>query len=119
MLYGYKKIQEQLDAMTVAAAEEENASDIQSFRDVIEFDVKKVWHFSSLWQGDPPMAPANPSYSDRVLDLKTNLLKYPSHKKLNCVTFTDLQLRLSDLWNAILYENFVFSFKNSNFNIYL
>ena len=68
MLYGYKKLQEQLDAMTVAAAEEENASDIQSFRDVIEFDVKNnVWHFSSLWQGDLPMAPANPSYSKRVL----------------------------------------------------
>ena len=49
--------------LTVAAAEEENANDIQSFRDVIEFDVKhNVWHFSSLWQGDPPMAPANPSY---------------------------------------------------------
>ena len=34
MLYGYKKLQEQLDAMTVAAAEEENASDIQSHANV-------------------------------------------------------------------------------------
>ena len=100
--------------LTVAAAEEENANDIQSFRDVIEFDVKhNVWHFSSLWQGDPPMAPANPSYSERVLELKTSLLKYPSQKKINCLNFTDLDDRMSDLWNAILYENFVFSFKNS------
>ncbi|CAL4145484.1 unnamed protein product, partial [Meganyctiphanes norvegica] len=38
---------------------------------------------------------------------------YPSKKKINCLTFTDLQHRMSDLWNAILYENFVFSFKNS------
>ncbi|CAL4126165.1 unnamed protein product, partial [Meganyctiphanes norvegica] len=114
MLYGYKKLQEQLDIMTIAAAEQENASEIQSFRDVIEFDVKNnVWYFSSLWQGDPPMAPANPSYSEKVLDLKTNLLKYPSQKKINCLTFTDLQHRMTDLWNAILYENFVFSFKNS------
>ncbi|CAL4111435.1 unnamed protein product, partial [Meganyctiphanes norvegica] len=114
MIYGYKKIHDKLDNMTTAIAEQENISEIKSFRDVIEFDVKKnICYMPNLWKGDPPMAPANPSYSEKVLELKTNILNYPSEKKKDCLTFTDLSNRIIDLWNAILYENFVFSFKNS------
>ncbi|CAL4245884.1 unnamed protein product, partial [Meganyctiphanes norvegica] len=114
MLYGYEKIQQKLDDITIAAAEHEHAREIQSFRDVIDFDVQhNVFNFTSLWQGDPPMAPANPSYSMNVLNLKSKLLMYPSKKEINCLTFSDLKARMNDLWKAILNENFVFSFKNS------
>ncbi|CAL4062326.1 unnamed protein product [Meganyctiphanes norvegica] len=114
MAYGYIQIQEKLNYMAVAAANEEHASNIHSFKDVIDFDLNtNVCYFSSLWQGDPPMAPSNPTYSESIMDLKTHLLRYPSTKNRACLTFTDLQLRMSDLWQAILFENFVFSFKNS------
>ncbi|CAL4193733.1 unnamed protein product, partial [Meganyctiphanes norvegica] len=114
MLSGYKTIHDKLDTMTSAIAKQENISEIKSFRDVIEYDIKKhICYLPNLWQGDPPMAPSNPSYSEKVLELKTNILKYPSEKKKVCVTFSDISNRMIDLWNAILYENFVFSFKNS------
>ncbi|CAL4172043.1 unnamed protein product, partial [Meganyctiphanes norvegica] len=112
MLYSYKKHKDQLDDIATAVAEHENVRGINHFSDVIEFDVnKQIWYFPNLWIGDPPMAPANPGYSETVLKLKTDILKYP--EKYSSLTFTKLQERMTDLWKAILNENFVFSFKNS------
>ncbi|CAL4072486.1 unnamed protein product, partial [Meganyctiphanes norvegica] len=116
MLFGVRKLKDQLDDITIAAAQQENVTDIKSFSDVIEFDVnKQILYFPNLWMGDPPMAPANPSYSEKVLKLKSDVLKYPFsyQNRSGSLTFTKINERMSDLWKAILNENFVFSFRNS------
>ena len=113
MMQGLKKFQENLDTMTKLAAEEENNADIQTFSQVIEFHGEKhVLYFPDLWQGDPPMAPSNPGYSEKV----TEVLQRLEHIAVSESVLTNingLMHRIEDLWNGILAENFVFSFRNT------
>ncbi|CAG2212052.1 unnamed protein product [Mytilus edulis] len=75
MMQGRQKFVEVLDEMTREAAEQEKIADIQSFNQVIDFDSEKnVWYFSDLWHGDPPMAPANPGYSESVSKMKEAII---------------------------------------------
>ncbi|CAL4098694.1 unnamed protein product, partial [Meganyctiphanes norvegica] len=114
MQSSYEKLKDQLDSITAAAAKIEDANEIQEFNDVIEFDMnQQIWYFPALWNGNPPMAPINSRYSGKAFDFKTNIFQYPSKKGLKCLTFADLKDRLSHVWDAILKENFVFTFKNS------
>ncbi|XDV23796.1 hypothetical protein PO909_028204 [Leuciscus waleckii] len=78
---------EKRDEISRAAAEEENQV-VVGFNDIIKFDVNRdVFYFKNLLEGDPPMAPPNPSYK-----------------------FSE---RIKDTWNALLNENFIFNFRNS------
>ncbi|XP_066507653.1 interferon-induced very large GTPase 1-like [Hoplias malabaricus] len=106
-----RRLQEKLDEMAKLAAKEE-VCDAVCFSDVIEFDIKNdVRYFAQLWEGSPPMAPPNPSYSENILELKKSLLQQGS--KLHCITLKQLKRRITDLWTALMNENFVFSFKNT------
>ncbi|XP_050828746.1 interferon-induced very large GTPase 1-like isoform X3 [Serinus canaria] len=111
---GQRRLQEKLDEMTVVAAQQEFC-DISSFSDVIGFDVNThIHYFAHLWEGNPPMAPPNPTYCQNVQQLKSKILqsaKKQSHRSI--LRFSSLKDRIGDLWNALLNENFVFSFKNS------
>ncbi|XP_073448244.1 interferon-induced very large GTPase 1-like [Aquarana catesbeiana] len=111
---GRRRLQEKLDEMTLCAAQQEQC-DVTCFNDVIRFDVNThIHYFAHLWEGDPPMAPPNPSYSQNVQMLRQVILESGKqegqHNILNISTF---KKRIDDLWNALLNENFVFSFKNS------
>ncbi|KAK7888751.1 hypothetical protein WMY93_024311 [Mugilogobius chulae] len=108
---GKRKLQEKLDKMTqLAATEEVCQADI--FSDIIEFDIQKdVKYFAQLWEGTPPMAPPNPGYSESVQDLRKFILSKAS--KSPGVTLSAFRSKVDDLWNALLNENFVFSFKNT------
>lgn len=57
------------------------------------------------------MAPPNPGYSECVQDLKSFILSKAS--KSPGVALSKLKTKMQDLWNALLNENFVFSFKNT------
>ncbi|XP_068535193.1 interferon-induced very large GTPase 1-like [Anas acuta] len=111
---GQRRLQEKLDEMTMIAAQQEFC-DITCFSDVIRFDVNThIHYFAHLWEGNPPMAPPNPTYSQKVQELKSKILqaaKKESHSSV--LRLSSLKVRISDLWNALLNENFVFSFKNS------
>ncbi|XP_032040422.1 interferon-induced very large GTPase 1-like [Aythya fuligula] len=111
---GQRRLQEKLDEMTVIAAQQEFC-DITCFSDVIRFDVNThIHYFAHLWEGNPPMAPPNPTYSQNVQELKSKILqaaKKESHSSV--LRLSSLKVRINDLWNALLNENFVFSFKNS------
>ncbi|MBN3299908.1 GVIN1 GTPase, partial [Amia calva] len=111
---GRRRLQERLDEMTQIAAKEEHC-DSTGFSDVIQFDVEsQVFYFKNLLEGDPPMAPPNPSYSQNVQDLKTKLLSIAQWQRdFKAPTLSELKLRIHDLWNALLGENFVFSFRNT------
>uniref|UniRef100_A0A8C4W645 Interferon-induced very large GTPase 1-like n=1 Tax=Gopherus evgoodei TaxID=1825980 RepID=A0A8C4W645_9SAUR len=107
-------LQEKLDEMAVTAAKQEFCN-VTCFSDVIRFDVKThVHYFPHLWEGNPPMAPPNPSYSQRVQELKRAILMAAKEKSEHSfLRLSELKTRTQDLWEALLNENFVFSFKNT------
>ncbi|KAF1379191.1 hypothetical protein PFLUV_G00173500 [Perca fluviatilis] len=108
---GKRRLQEKLDQMAKLAAKEE-VSDAECFSDVIAFDVQKdVKYFAQLWEGSPPMAPPNPGYSESIQELKTIILSKASQSA--GITLSQFKSKIHDLWNALLNENFVFSFKNT------
>ncbi|CAN8205182.1 unnamed protein product [Coccothraustes coccothraustes] len=111
---GQRRFQEKLDEMTVVAAQQEFC-DISSFSDVIGFDVNThIHYFAHLWLGNPPMAPPNPNYSQNVQQLKSKVLQAAKKEsQRGILSLSSLKDRIGDLWNALLNENFVFSFKNS------
>ncbi|XP_072554120.1 interferon-induced very large GTPase 1-like [Paramormyrops kingsleyae] len=112
---GRRRLQEKLDEMAQTAAKEEGIDDGYSFSDVIQFDLQsQVFYFKNLLEGDPPMAPPNPSYSQNVQDLKTKLLSIADWQTgFRFPSLSQFRLRVQDLWNALLQENFVFSFRNT------
>ncbi|XP_036448257.1 interferon-induced very large GTPase 1-like [Colossoma macropomum] len=107
---GRSQLQKQLDEMIHLAATEEECS-AEYFTDVVKFSIQTdVHYFAQLWEGNPPMAPPNPRYSENVESLKQAILKAAAGK--NCLKLSELKVRIKDLWTAVLNEDFVFSFKN-------
>ncbi|XP_073678862.1 interferon-induced very large GTPase 1-like [Garra rufa] len=108
---GRRRLRDKLDDMTKLAAKEEDF-DAEQFSDVIAFDVEHdVRYFAQLWEGSPPMAPPNPNYCENIQELKETILTHAS--KSDGVMLAHLRQRIQDLWEALLNEQFVFSFKNS------
>ncbi|XP_062843612.1 interferon-induced very large GTPase 1-like [Trichomycterus rosablanca] len=108
---GRRRLQEKLDEMTKLAAKEED-SEAGCFSDVIAFSVQHdVQYFAQLWEGSPPMAPPNPLYSENVQKLKRAI--FTKATKSHSMKLSEFKSRISDLWKALLNENFVFSFKNT------
>ncbi|XP_032443256.1 interferon-induced very large GTPase 1-like [Xiphophorus hellerii] len=108
---GKRRLQEKLDKMAQLAAKEE-VCDVEYFSDVIAFDVQKdVKYFAQLWEGSPPMAPPNPGYSESVQELKSIILS--KAKQSTGITLSHFSTKIQDLWNALMNEHFVFSFKNT------
>ncbi|CAM4272481.1 unnamed protein product [Leuciscus chuanchicus] len=108
---GRRRLQETLDEMTKLAAKEE-VCDAECFSDVIGFDVQNdVKYFAQLWEGSPPMAPPNPNYCENIQELKETIMSHAS--KSHGMRLIDLKDRVKDLWEALLNERFIFSFRNS------
>ena len=110
---GRQTFQDRLDEMTKITAKVEKCErSYRRFQDVIQFDSEKnVIFFPSLWEGDPPMAPVNPGYTAKACKIKETVMNIVQDRYNGC-NFTDFQLRIQTLWNAVLQENYVFSFKN-------
>ncbi|XP_063043723.1 up-regulator of cell proliferation [Engraulis encrasicolus] len=108
-----KLLLQQLDEMTQAAAKMEGKEENQKFTDVMEYDPEKGnWYIPGLWHGNPPMAPVNAGYSEAVNDFKKNMIQVFG----DCKTSGNIREFLEwtkSLWNAVKYENFIFSFRNS------
>ncbi|XP_065134363.1 interferon-induced very large GTPase 1-like [Paramisgurnus dabryanus] len=110
-MQGKRRLLQTLDEMTKLAAKEE-VCDAKCFSDVINFDVQNdVKYFAHLWEGNPPMAPPNPKYCDNIQEIKKIILSHAS--KSDGMKLTHLRDRIHDLWEALLNERFVFSFRNS------
>ena len=108
-----EKLLTKLDQITRSAAEEEKVSHIHQFKDIITYDEHNyAFCMPDLWQGQPPFATVNLGYSDRVARIKMTLTQFIVSGNL-LPAISSLTTRISDLWEAILSENFVFSFKNS------
>ncbi|XP_068100159.1 interferon-induced very large GTPase 1-like [Hyperolius riggenbachi] len=115
---GRKKLVDQLDEMTRTVAVMEKKTQFRTFSDIMDYDLE---HHNSyipgLWHGLPPMASVSSAYSESITELKHKLLKSMREKQ------NDMQRRthnitefiewVSNLWNAVKHENFIFSFRNS------
>ncbi|XP_036603603.1 interferon-induced very large GTPase 1-like [Trichosurus vulpecula] len=112
---GRRRLQQRLDEMAATAAEQEEYSGITCFSDVIRFDVSThVHYFAHLWEGDPPMAPPNPTYSHNIQELKRRiLLVAKKESKGSILKMSEVKVRIHDLWKALVNENFIFSFRNT------
>ena len=111
---GRANFTKKLNNMTLDAAKAEKcAGQYKMFADVIHFDdLRDVHHFPGLWKGDPPMAPVNQGYSERAQNLKCHIVNLLE----GGARIDDLSLfetKMGDLWDALLTEKFVFSFKNT------
>ncbi|XP_043760332.1 interferon-induced very large GTPase 1-like [Cervus elaphus] len=112
---GRRRLEQRLDKTAATAAEEEQCSDVTCFSDVIKFDANNhVYYFAHLWDGNPPMAPPNPRYSHNVQELKSRILVTAQQESRGSIMkISDVKFRVQDLWRALLNENFVFSFRNT------
>ncbi|XP_071264237.1 interferon-induced very large GTPase 1-like [Salvelinus alpinus] len=107
------KLLEQLNEMTQAAARMEKKENITKFTDVMEYDPDtSSCYIPGLWHGTPPMAPVNAGYSEAVYDLKKTLMQ----DLIKCQSNDDMTHFLmwtQSLWEAVKFEKFIFSFRNS------
>ncbi|KAI4898656.1 hypothetical protein NFI96_008179, partial [Prochilodus magdalenae] len=104
-------LQEKLDKMTCSVAKEQDC-DAKCFSELVKFNIQTdVHYFAQVWEGNPPMAPPNPHYSESVESLKQTILKAAAQQ--NCLRLSELKVRIRDLWTAVLSEDFVFSFRNN------
>nr|XP_004650971.2 interferon-induced very large GTPase 1-like [Jaculus jaculus] len=112
---GRRRLEQRLDEMTALAAEQEECPDVTRFSDVIKFDVNtQVHYFAHLWDGNPPMAPPNPRYSHNVQELKSEILLIAQQEsKRRIMKISDVKFRVKDLWGALVSENFIFNFRNT------
>ncbi|XP_034148736.1 interferon-induced very large GTPase 1-like isoform X2 [Esox lucius] len=111
---GRRLLEKRLNEIARIAAKDENR-EAQCFSDIIQFDINtQVFYFKNLLEGDPPMAPPNPSYSQNVQELKTQLLHIKQWQtKCKLSKLSEFKLRIEDLWKALRRENFIFSFRNT------
>ncbi|XP_071264236.1 up-regulator of cell proliferation-like [Salvelinus alpinus] len=108
-----KKMLEQLNQMTLAAARMEKKDNITKFTDVMDYDPDtSSCYIPGLWHGTPPMAPVNAGYSEAVYSFKKTLMK----DFRNCQSNDDMTHFLKwtqSLWESVKFEKFIFSFRNS------
>ena len=122
---GRAHLTEKLNKFTAAAAKEETKVNIKFFKDVITFnDQEDIHYFPGLWRGDPPMAPVNEGYSRAAQELKHQIVSIvlekgdkrslTLHEKVaGKLSLFEFRTRVNDLWQGLLKENFVFSFRNT------
>ncbi|XP_062305519.1 interferon-induced very large GTPase 1 isoform X2 [Osmerus eperlanus] len=109
-----KMLLEQLNEMTQAAAKMENKEENKNFTDVIEYNPDTGnWYIPGLWHGNPPMAPVNAGYSEAVFELKRNMVQVLQRCDISKNNIMEFLEWTKSLWNAVKYENFIFSFRNS------
>lgn len=107
------KLTNTLNEITLDAAKAGNRSEITTFNDVVTFDSdQQVFYFADLWEGAPPMAPANPVYSQDVRRLKSCIFDTLARQNRSYLTISETFVHIKDLWKGILTNDFVFCFRN-------
>ena len=106
---------QRLDEKTRAATQEAWKKTYRQFADVLHYDKNKDnTYVSGLWDGSPPMGKTDLEYSNTMQKLKGNILGRLENvtTKKCCSTLEDFSKWLESIWEAVKYENFVFSFRN-------
>ena len=108
-------LKQDLDKMAIVAAIQENCEEkFRKFDDITSFDENEdVFYIPSLLKGSPPMAPVNPNYGRAIQKLKQNIITLMSAKERAQLSVSQFRNRVTNLWQAMLKENFIFSFRNT------
>lgn len=111
---GRRRFEEKLDKTAAIAAEEEQKFDVTCFSDVIKFNANThVYYFAHLC-GWHPQWPPNPRYSHKCSGTqKPNSVTAQQESRGSIKKISDVKFRVQDLWRALLNENFIFSFRNT------
>ncbi|KAI6657748.1 Interferon-induced very large GTPase 1-like [Oopsacas minuta] len=114
LIIARRKLIDTLNGMTLCAAQQENKElQFSQFCDVIEFNPEEdVFYFPSLFEGQPPMTSIAPGYIEKAQELKTKIIKHNATQDTRFQSVREWKKKLSDLWNSVLKENFVFSYRN-------
>ncbi|XP_028415115.1 interferon-induced very large GTPase 1-like isoform X6 [Dendronephthya gigantea] len=108
------ELKKDLDKMTELAATEENCGPkYKKIGDIISFDEHEdVFYIPGLLKGSRPMAPVNPDYGRAVQRVKETIINLMCSEKCLKISFSQFQDRVCKLWESMLRENFIFSFRN-------
>uniref|UniRef100_A0A672GHR9 VLIG-type G domain-containing protein n=1 Tax=Salarias fasciatus TaxID=181472 RepID=A0A672GHR9_SALFA len=108
-------ILDQLNEMTVIAAQMEKQPNIKAFTDVLDYNIERNnWNIPGLWHGIPPMAAVSTGYSEAVADFKRNLLeKVKEDRNGQPSTIPEFLEWMRSLWKSVKFEDFIFSFRNT------
>ena len=108
-------LKQDLDKMAKLAATQENCEDrFQKIDDIISFDENEdVFYVPSLLKGSPPMAPVNPNYGRAIHKIRKHIINLMISKERFQLTVSKFRERVAILWEAMLRENFIFSFRNT------
>ena len=111
---GRKKFVEVLDETVKKACELEACEGkYNSFSEFMKFkENQDVLYFKPLWDGSPPMAKVNKQYAKGAQNFKVSLMDHADQHKCSH-SFTEFSAKINLLWNAVLREQFLFSFKNT------
>ena len=105
----------ELDEKTYAAAVDAGQDHkYTKFSDVLQYDsINDNLYVSGLLTGTQTMGKIDVQYSNKMQKLKYDIIqsKHLGNRNM-CGTLTDFAMRVSELWEAIKYENFVLSFRN-------
>ena len=104
-----------LDEKTRAAAQEAFHRKYKRFADVLHYNKNEDnTYVCGLWDGTPPMGKTNKEYSRTMHRLKGKIFERLETvvRKKHCSTLEDFSKWLKSIWEAVKYENFVFSFRN-------
>ncbi|PAA92598.1 hypothetical protein BOX15_Mlig002090g2 [Macrostomum lignano] len=108
------RLLETLNKTAQAAAADQGIEEVKSFSDIIAFDCNEsVIFLPALWEGELPRAPVNPGYCRGIQNAKCRLFECLPNAAESRLTLKQFSTRLKDLWEAVLKEDFLFSFKNT------
>ncbi|KAM5151719.1 interferon-induced very large GTPase 1-like [Mantella aurantiaca] len=109
-----RKLMDDLDEMTRAAAKMQKKNRINCFSDVLDADHENnSWYIPGLFQGVPPMSSVSTGYSEKVYDIKKHLLHAMKTSSRNAQRLSTFSEWIRSLWEAVQHETFIFNFRNS------
>ena len=102
-----------LDKCVQKACELEYCIDkYKSFTELMKFDKNRdIWCLKPLWDTNPPMAKINLQYAEHIQKFKMSLINHAGQHTSHC-SFEGFSIKITTLWNAVLREQFLFSFKS-------
>ena len=111
---GKQKFLEVLDENVQKACELELCKgNYNSFSELMKFDESQdILYFKPLWHGNPPMAKVNIQYTEDAQALKMSLINHAGKYKSFC-SFNTFYTKIESLWDAVLDEQFLFSFRST------
>ncbi|XP_052812218.1 interferon-induced very large GTPase 1-like isoform X2 [Mya arenaria] len=112
MQKGYVEFRKIMDTVATEAAQSEGLGHISSFNDIMQFDERRpIKTLPDIWQGESEIRIFNSKYSKRVAEIKSNITLSLGQFKYK--SFGDISEFASVIWDGVISESFVFSFRNN------